>query len=142
MKRNYSASILLSSKANLLSYGLFVCRRRKALMDMITGWTHGVSSVKQARVLLVGPVGAGKSSFFNSINSVFFKGYVSSQANTGSAGTSLTTQVADSYFALGPLAFCVVIFNYIYIYGIYKTVWPLSGCWLGLYRSGAQSSSL
>ncbi|XP_036452147.1 interferon-induced protein 44-like [Colossoma macropomum] len=65
--------------------------RRKALMDMITGWTHGVSSVKQARVLLVGPVGVGKSSFFNSISSVF-KGYVSSQANTGSAGTSLTTQ--------------------------------------------------
>ncbi|KAL7876712.1 hypothetical protein AOLI_G00116750 [Acnodon oligacanthus] len=65
--------------------------RRKALVDVITGWKHGVSSVKQARVLLVGPVGAGKSSFFNSINSVF-KGYVSSQANTGSAGTSLTTQ--------------------------------------------------
>ncbi|KAL6489669.1 hypothetical protein MHYP_G00000140 [Metynnis hypsauchen] len=65
--------------------------RRKALMDMITGWTHGASSVKQARVLLVGPVGAGKSSFYNSVNSVF-KGYVSTQANTGSAGTSLTTQ--------------------------------------------------
>ncbi|XP_049338792.1 interferon-induced protein 44-like isoform X1 [Astyanax mexicanus] len=70
---------------------LWNSERRKALMDMITGWKHGVSSVKQARVLLVGPVGAGKSSFFNSINSVF-KGYVSNQANTGCAGTSLTTQ--------------------------------------------------
>ncbi|XP_036453099.1 interferon-induced protein 44-like [Colossoma macropomum] len=60
-------------------------------MDMIAGWKHGVSSVKKARVLLVGPVGAGKSSFFNSISSIF-KGYVSSQANTGCAGTSLTTQ--------------------------------------------------
>ncbi|XP_066536573.1 interferon induced protein 44c2 [Hoplias malabaricus] len=65
--------------------------RRKSLMDQISGWKHRVSSVKQARVLLVGPIGAGKSSFFNSINSVF-KGYVSTQANTGCAGTSLTTQ--------------------------------------------------
>uniref|UniRef100_A0A672N7J4 Interferon-induced protein 44-like n=1 Tax=Sinocyclocheilus grahami TaxID=75366 RepID=A0A672N7J4_SINGR len=43
-----------------------------------------IISVKEARILLVGPVGAGKSSFFNSINSAF-KGYVSSQANTGTA---------------------------------------------------------
>uniref|UniRef100_A0A8C9WNA6 G domain-containing protein n=1 Tax=Scleropages formosus TaxID=113540 RepID=A0A8C9WNA6_SCLFO len=41
-----------------------------------------VSSVKQARILLVGPVGAGKSSFFNSINSVFH-GHITSQAVTG-----------------------------------------------------------
>ncbi|XP_049337993.1 interferon-induced protein 44-like isoform X4 [Astyanax mexicanus] len=65
--------------------------KKKGLMDMITGWKHGMSSVKKARILLVGPVGVGKSSFFNSINSVF-KGYVSNQANTGCAGTSLTTQ--------------------------------------------------
>ncbi|KAI4898406.1 hypothetical protein NFI96_005005 [Prochilodus magdalenae] len=65
--------------------------KRKALMDMITDWTPGLSSVKQARVLLVGPVGVGKSSFFNSISSVF-RGYVSTQANTGCAGTSLTAQ--------------------------------------------------
>ncbi len=62
------------------------------LLSTISDWKPSVSSVKQARILLVGPVGAGKSSFFNSINSVF-KGYVSSQANTGTAGTSLTTQV-------------------------------------------------
>ncbi|XP_049337991.1 interferon-induced protein 44-like isoform X2 [Astyanax mexicanus] len=65
--------------------------KKKGLMDMITEWKHGVSSVKKARILLVGPVGAGKSSFYNSINSVF-KGYVSNQANMGYAGTSLTTQ--------------------------------------------------
>ncbi|XP_059358650.1 interferon-induced protein 44-like [Carassius carassius] len=65
--------------------------RRQAVLSYISGWKPSVSSVKQARILLVGPVGAGKSSFFNSINSVF-KGYVSMQANTGTAGTSLTTQ--------------------------------------------------
>lgn len=68
-------------------------------MDMVIGWKHGDSSVKQARILLVGPIGAGKSSFFNSINSVF-KGYVSTQANMGCAGTSLTTQVPDLYLTL------------------------------------------
>ncbi len=81
-----------------------VYRRRKVLLSTISGWKPSVSSVKQARILLVGPVGAGKSSFFNSINSVF-KGYVSSQANTGTAGTSLTTRV---YMIFTPLMFFVV----------------------------------
>ncbi|KAF6734323.1 Interferon-induced protein 44-like [Oryzias melastigma] len=49
------------------------------------------SSVTQARVLLIGPVGAGKSSFFNSFNSVF-RGHVTGQAMAGSTSTSLTTQ--------------------------------------------------
>ncbi|KAK5869694.1 hypothetical protein PBY51_024393 [Eleginops maclovinus] len=52
--------------------------------------TH--SSVSHARVLLIGPVGAGKSSFFNSINSVF-RGHVTSQAIAGCSTTSLTTQL-------------------------------------------------
>ncbi|KAK1897555.1 Interferon-induced protein 44 [Dissostichus eleginoides] len=47
------------------------------------------SSVSQARVLLIGPVGAGKSSFFNSINSVF-RGHVTSQAMAGCFTASLT----------------------------------------------------
>ncbi|XP_060729650.1 interferon induced protein 44c2 [Tachysurus vachellii] len=64
---------------------------RKSLIDVISHWTPSVSSVQKARVLLVGAVGAGKSSFFNSLNSVF-KGHVSFRANTGTAGTSLTTQ--------------------------------------------------
>ncbi|XP_043109448.1 interferon induced protein 44c2 isoform X2 [Puntigrus tetrazona] len=72
---------------------------RKALLSTISGWKPSVNSVKQARILLVGPVGAGKSSFFNSINSVF-KGYVSIQANTGIAGTSLTTQFRTYFIKL------------------------------------------
>ncbi|KAK6183194.1 hypothetical protein SNE40_010721 [Patella caerulea] len=46
--------------------------------------------VRQARILLIGSVGAGKSSYFNTINSVF-RGHVTGQANTGSAEASLTT---------------------------------------------------
>ncbi|XP_048120894.1 interferon-induced protein 44-like [Alosa alosa] len=64
---------------------------KKGLMETIANWKSGINSVSQARILLVGQVGAGKSSFFNSVSSVF-KGHVTSQANTGTAGTSLTTQ--------------------------------------------------
>ncbi|XP_076099515.1 interferon-induced protein 44-like [Mytilus galloprovincialis] len=47
-------------------------------------------NVQQARVLLVGQVGAGKTSFFNTINSVF-RGYITRQACSGNAEHSLTT---------------------------------------------------
>lgn len=65
--------------------------KRKELMEEIKTYKPTVSSVSQARVLLIGQVGAGKSSFFNSINSVF-RGHVTSQAITGCSSTSLTTQ--------------------------------------------------
>lgn len=50
--------------------------------------------VNQVKILLLGPVGAGKSSFFNSVKSVF-QGYVSHQALVGddTAGTSKNYRV-------------------------------------------------
>ncbi|XP_024144342.1 interferon-induced protein 44-like [Oryzias melastigma] len=65
-------------------------KRKTELMESIKFYKPLNSSVTQARVLLVGPVGVGKSSFFNSINSVF-RGHVTSQAISGSSTTSLTT---------------------------------------------------
>ncbi|KAG7487856.1 hypothetical protein MATL_G00027720 [Megalops atlanticus] len=65
--------------------------RRKELVDSIKNYKPSISSVDQARVVLIGPIGAGKSSFFNSINSIF-QGHVTCRAMCGSAGTSLTTQ--------------------------------------------------
>ncbi|XP_078114792.1 interferon-induced protein 44-like isoform X1 [Sander vitreus] len=65
--------------------------KKKELMETVKMYKPTVSSVPQVRVLLIGPVGAGKSSFFNSINSVF-RGHVTSQAIAGSSTTSLTTQ--------------------------------------------------
>uniref|UniRef100_A0A8C8DFH7 Interferon-induced protein 44-like n=1 Tax=Oryzias sinensis TaxID=183150 RepID=A0A8C8DFH7_9TELE len=62
------------------------------------------SSVTQARVLLIGAVGAGKSSFFNSLNSIF-RGHVTSQAISGSCSTSLTTQAGREGKPL-PLILC------------------------------------
>lgn len=48
--------------------------------------------VTQSRILIIGPVGAGKSSFFNTVASVF-RGYVSTdQAASGSAEQSITSQ--------------------------------------------------
>ncbi|XP_024134776.1 interferon-induced protein 44-like isoform X1 [Oryzias melastigma] len=66
-------------------------KRKTELMESIKFYKPLNSSVTQARVLLIGPVGAGKSSFFNSINSIF-RGHVTSQAISGSSSTSLTTQ--------------------------------------------------
>nr|XP_022296595.1 interferon-induced protein 44-like [Crassostrea virginica] len=50
-----------------------------------------VTGVEQVNVLLFGQCGAGKSSFFNSINSIF-KGVITSQAPSGSTDKSLTNR--------------------------------------------------
>ncbi|XP_070576467.1 interferon-induced protein 44-like isoform X2 [Ptychodera flava] len=47
--------------------------------------------VRQFRILMLGQIGAGKSSFFNTINSIY-RGHVTSQANMGSVPHSLTTR--------------------------------------------------
>lgn len=74
---------------------VFVCipsRRKEQLMKAILSYEPDIKTVQQARVLLVGPIGAGKSTFFNSINSVF-RGNMTCQAIAGTAGRSVTTQV-------------------------------------------------
>ncbi|KAJ8000248.1 hypothetical protein DPEC_G00202870 [Dallia pectoralis] len=70
---------------------LWTSERKVELKEKVLDYKPMVKSVSNARVLLLGPVGAGKSSFFNSINSIF-RGNMTSQAMCGSAGTSLTNQ--------------------------------------------------
>ncbi|KAK7904025.1 hypothetical protein WMY93_016632 [Mugilogobius chulae] len=65
--------------------------KRQELKKNIQSYSPDVRGVKEARVLMVGQVGAGKSSFFNSINSAF-RGNMTSQAIAGTAGKSLTVQ--------------------------------------------------
>ncbi|XP_041646398.1 interferon-induced protein 44-like [Cheilinus undulatus] len=64
---------------------------REELMSKIRTYEPLIPSVTTVRVLLIGAVGAGKSSFFNSISSVF-RGHVTNQAMAGCSTTSLTTQ--------------------------------------------------
>ncbi|KAH0618477.1 hypothetical protein JD844_017726 [Phrynosoma platyrhinos] len=64
---------------------------RRELMSQIAAFKPHLNSVPQFRVLFLGPVGAGKSSFFNSVKSIF-RGYVTSQAIAGSDSTSVTMQ--------------------------------------------------
>ncbi|KAM6892548.1 interferon-induced protein 44-like [Xenentodon cancila] len=65
--------------------------KRRELMESIKVYKPTADSISRVRVLLIGPVGAGKSSFFNSINSVFV-GHVTGQAISGSSTSSLTTK--------------------------------------------------
>lgn len=62
-------------------------------MDNIKKFKPTLKCVPMAKILLVGSVGAGKSSFFNSVNSVF-RGHVTNQAMAGCSDTSFTTQVS------------------------------------------------
>ncbi|XP_046567357.1 interferon-induced protein 44-like [Haliotis rubra] len=64
---------------------------REMLLSYIERFTPPEDSkAKAVNVLLLGAVGAGKSSFFNSINSVF-QGEITGLARSGSADRSLTT---------------------------------------------------
>ncbi|KAL2090174.1 hypothetical protein ACEWY4_014862 [Coilia grayii] len=60
---------------------------RTALLESIRSYKPACDSVPAARVLLVGPVGAGKSSFISSVQSVFY-GRVLNRAMVGSSSTS------------------------------------------------------
>lgn len=53
------------------------------------------NEIPYVNVLLLGPVGSGKSSFFNTLNSIF-RNRVSIQARAGSSENSLTKSVSCS----------------------------------------------
>ncbi|XP_065101828.1 interferon-induced protein 44-like isoform X7 [Paramisgurnus dabryanus] len=65
--------------------------QREELVNFFKNHKPLVSSVNRVRILMIGPVGAGKSSFFNSINSIFM-GRMTNKAMAGSLGTSLTKE--------------------------------------------------
>ncbi|XP_038649657.1 interferon-induced protein 44-like [Scyliorhinus canicula] len=56
--------------------------RKQSLIQSINSYKLYRCSVPQARILLIGPVGGGKSSFINSVNSVF-RGNVTNRALAG-----------------------------------------------------------
>ncbi|XP_053287292.1 uncharacterized protein LOC128448593 isoform X4 [Pleuronectes platessa] len=66
--------------------------RRSSLMEAVGSYTPGREEVTQARVLLLGPVGSGKSSFISSVHSVF-NGRVTNRAMVGASSTSFTKKL-------------------------------------------------
>ncbi|XP_053776880.1 interferon-induced protein 44-like isoform X2 [Desmodus rotundus] len=64
-------------------------QRRHELLADLRAYRPSEDLVSEIRILLLGPVGSGKSSFFNSVKSVF-QGHVTRQAAVGSDSTSIT----------------------------------------------------
>ncbi|XP_048851295.1 interferon-induced protein 44-like isoform X1 [Brienomyrus brachyistius] len=62
---------------------------RTDLKQFLHDYKPTIDSMPQARILLIGQIKAGKSSFFNSINSIFH-GNITSQAGAGAMKSSLT----------------------------------------------------
>ena len=65
--------------------------------------THKITNnfgIKHINVLLIGEIGVGKSSLFNTIESIF-AGHVTSRANAGRALESLTKQIINHYIRIG-----------------------------------------
>ncbi|XP_051022008.1 interferon-induced protein 44-like [Acomys russatus] len=66
-------------------------QHRRKLVSALRAYRPYEDLVSEARILLVGPVGSGKSSFFNSVKSVF-QGHLARQAIVGSDESSITKQ--------------------------------------------------
>ncbi|XP_043087853.1 interferon-induced protein 44 [Puntigrus tetrazona] len=69
---------------------------RQTLTESIRSFKPASETVTEARVLLVGPVGAGKSSFISSVQSVF-SGRVINRAMVGSSSSASFTKKLRSY---------------------------------------------
>ncbi|KAM9848784.1 interferon-induced protein 44 isoform 2-T2 [Aulostomus maculatus] len=66
--------------------------QRTNLIETISSYKPKNHEVTQARILLLGPVGSGKSSFISSVQSVF-TGRVTNRAMVGSSPTSFTKKL-------------------------------------------------
>lgn len=71
----------------------FLRRQKTTLLKSVGSYKPGCAEAPEARVLLLGPVGSGKSSFISSVQSVF-KGRVINRAMVGSFSTSFTKKVS------------------------------------------------
>ncbi|XP_041064525.1 interferon-induced protein 44-like isoform X2 [Carcharodon carcharias] len=85
--------------------------KRQELLGIVRSYRPYGNSASKVRVLLIGPVGGGKSSFINSVNSNF-RGHVTNRALIGSGLTSTTTMYSTYTFRGGkcgisaPLILC------------------------------------
>lgn len=68
-----------------------VKQHRRRFLSALRAYRPSGNLVSEVRILLVGPVGSGKSSFFNSVKSAF-QGHFTRQAVVGTDETSITKQ--------------------------------------------------
>ncbi|XP_063747335.1 interferon-induced protein 44 [Eleginops maclovinus] len=66
--------------------------KKASLMKTVSSYRPSCNEGNQARVLLLGPVGSGKSSFISSVQSVF-NGRVTNRAMVGTSSTSFTKKL-------------------------------------------------
>ncbi|XP_047658853.1 interferon-induced protein 44-like [Tachysurus fulvidraco] len=69
---------------------------KEALEEKLRNFKLDSTDVKFVRILIVGAVGAGKSSFINSVNNAFL-GRITSGALAGTCGTSFTKKYQTHY---------------------------------------------
>nr|XP_019598916.1 PREDICTED: interferon-induced protein 44-like [Rhinolophus sinicus]XP_019598917.1 PREDICTED: interferon-induced protein 44-like [Rhinolophus sinicus] len=79
----------IANKANYVSRITGATEYRNMLLADLRAYKPYADLVSEIRILLLGPVGSGKSSFFNSVKSIF-QGHVTRQATVGSDVTSIT----------------------------------------------------
>lgn len=77
----------------LISFQICLNRLKESLMSAIRTYKPYGGLVHQIQILLLGPIGAGKSSFFNAVKSVF-RGHVTNQALVGSDITGVSEKVS------------------------------------------------
>ncbi|XP_044056395.1 interferon-induced protein 44-like isoform X2 [Siniperca chuatsi] len=68
--------------------------QKTSLMKTVSSYRPSCEEVTQARILLLGPLSSGKSSFVSSVQSVF-NGRVTNRAMVGSSSTSFTKKSFD-----------------------------------------------
>uniref|UniRef100_A0A3B4ZJ96 Interferon-induced protein 44-like n=1 Tax=Stegastes partitus TaxID=144197 RepID=A0A3B4ZJ96_9TELE len=78
----------------------WTAEQRTNLMKTVSSYRPSSGEVTQAQVLLLGPVGAGKSSFISSVQSVF-SGRVTNRAMVGSSSSSSFTKKLQPFNILG-----------------------------------------
>lgn len=101
--RKIYGKFLWSTLSRLLKLSCLNRLQDKLLVD-VRNYRPRRDLVHQIRILLLGPTGAGKSSFFNSVKSVF-RGHVTHQALVGSDTTGVSDKVCP-FKITQPLLLC------------------------------------